>query len=183
MIKKHLFVFVCAFSSFAVMAQGHKGSVSDCAPMKRGKVCYTDMVEMPGLSRDKLFDLIDVWARNNYGKDVFMSNVNSNKLKRTVLVSSKVELLLNDSTKTFLSYKMFITCEENKYTSEVRDIVYQYDAKNNKRFKTYRAEEVIADNGASNTASTIKDPVLFCNATFFFVENLFAEVNQSVKLK
>ena len=45
-----------------------------------------------------------------------------------------------------------------------------------KKYKTYPAENVIANNGKSNTIALIKDPLLFCNATFFFAENLFADV-------
>ena len=47
---------------------------------------------------------------------------------------------------------------------------------NEKKYKTYPAENVIANNGKSNTIAVIKDPLLFCNATFFFAENLFGEV-------
>lgn len=180
MMKKY-WIILFLLSSVFVIAQGNKGDVKDCAPMKRGKVCYTDEVEVQGMNKQDIFKAIDSWARKTYGKEVFISNVNSDKAKFTVMVSSKVELLLNDSTKTFLTYKMFIACDENKYTSEVRDIIYQYDAKNNKRFRTYKAEDVIADNGLSNTIVAIKDPVLFCNATYFFAENLFGELSNSVK--
>ena len=57
---------------------------------------------------------------------------------------------------------------------------YQYDPQNNKKFKTYSAESVIANNGKSNTVALIKDSKLFCNATFFFVENLFADILDAV---
>lgn len=178
---KHL-VFLFIFSSVLAMSQSNKGAVEDCAPMKKGKVCYTDAVEMKGVDKSTLFNAIDMWAKKNYGKDVFMSNVSSNKNKGTILVSSKVELLLNDSTKTLLRYKMYINCENNNYSCDVTDIHYQYTAKNNRRFKHYAAEEVIADNGKSNTAEAIKDPLLFCKGTFFFAESLFAEVNEAVKI-
>ena len=71
---------------------------------------------------------------------------------------------------------MNIQCFDNRYTIEVSDIVYQYDPKNEKKYKTYPAEEIIANNGKSNRIALVKDPKLFCNATFFFVENLFSEV-------
>lgn len=177
---KKYWVILLLLSSIVAAAQGNKGKTEACAPMKKGKVCYTDEVDVPGKSKQDIFNAIDIWAKKNYGRDVFMSNVNANKSKYTVLVSSKIELLLNDSTKTFLSYKMFITCDENKYSSEMRNLVYQYDAEGDKRFRTYKAEEVIADNGLSNTAATVKDPVLFCNATFFFAENLFGELSSAV---
>lgn len=158
------------------MAQGHKGEAEDCAPMKEGKVCYMDQVDMEGNSQQKLFNAINQWAKKNYGKDYFLSNTTSNKKKGTIFVSSKVELLLNDTDKTILKYKMNIQCYDNQYTIKVSNIVYQYDPNNDKKYKTYAAEEIIANNGKSNRIALVKDPELFCNATFFFVENLFGEV-------
>lgn len=163
------------------MAQGHKGNVDDCAPMKEGKVCYSDDVEIENSSQAELFQSINKWAKKNYGKDYFLSNTTSNKKKGTVFVSSKVELLLNDTDKTIVKYKMRIQCFDNRYTVEVSDIVYQYDPENDKKYKTYPAEDVIANNGKSNTIAIVKDPQLFCNATFFFVENLFGEVFDAVQ--
>lgn len=173
---KKVFLFLCLIIPVLSMAQGHKGKVDECAPMKSGKVCYTDEVEIENTTQGELFKTIDTWAKKMYGKDVFLSNVHSNKSKGTIFISSKVELLLNDTDKTIVKYKMNITCYDNRYTIEATNIVYQYDPENNKKFKTYAAEEVIANNGKSNTIGLIKDPKLFCDATFFFVENLFADV-------
>ena len=174
-MKKILLLIYMMFPVL-VMAQGHKGEVDECAPMKNRKVCYSDDVEIENTSKLEIFNAINAWAKKSYGKDVFLSNVNSNKNKGTIFVSSKVELLLNDTDKTIIKYKMRITCFDNRYTIEASDIVYQYDPLNDKKYKTYKAEDVIANNGDSNTIALIKDPKLFCNATFFFVENLFADV-------
>ena len=70
--------------------------------------------------------------------------------------------------------------DENQLPRQLLLGVYQYDPQNNKKFKTYSAESVIANNGKSNTVALIKDPKLFCNATFFFVENLFADILDAV---
>lgn len=168
-----LLLLMCPLLS---MAQGHKGSVESCAPMKNGKVCYSDEVDVEGMKKGELFNAIDKWAKKTYGKDVFLSSVTSNKSKSTININSKVELLLNDTDKTIVKYKMRIYCHDEKYNIELTDISYQYDPMNDKKYKTYPAENVIANNGKSNTIAVIKDPLLFCNATFFFAENLFGEV-------
>ena len=159
-MKKILLLIYMMFPVL-VMAQGHKGEVDECAPMKNGKVCYSDDVEIENTSKLEIFNAINAWAKKSYGKDVFLSNVNSNKNKGTIFVSSKVELLLNDTDKTIIKYKMRITCFDNRYTIEASDIVYQYDPLNDKKYKTYKAEDVIANNGDSNTIALIKDPKLF----------------------
>lgn len=179
-MKKSILFLLISMFPVLLHAQGHKGEAPDCAPMKNGKVCYTDREEMEGMTRHSIFTAVDKWAKKNYGKDVFLSSVASSKSKGTVSVNSKVELLLNDTDKTLVKYKMKITCEEGAYSVEVSHITYQYDPKQEKKFKTYPAEDVIANNGKSNTITLIKDPQLFCNATFFFVENLFGEVFAAV---
>ena len=168
MIKKTILLLLLICPVLA-MAQGHKGSVE-------GKVCYSDEVDVEGVKKGELFKAIDKWAKKNYGKDVFLSSVNSSKSKGTIFINSKVELLLNDTDKTIVKYKMRIYCHDEKYNVELTDISYQYDPNNEKKYKTYPAEDVIANNGKSNTIALIKDPLLFCNATFFFAENLFADV-------
>lgn len=175
-MKKNILFLLILMCPVLALAQGHKGSVESCAPMKEGKVCYSDEVDAEGMKKGELFNAIDKWAKKIYGKDVFLSSVTSSKAKGTININSKVELLLNDTDKTIVKYKMRIYCFDEKYNIELTDISYQYDPKNEKKFKTYLAENVIANNGKSNTISVIKDPLLFCNATFFFAENLFGEV-------
>lgn len=173
---KRVFFLLIMILPVLAMAQGHKGTVEDCAPMKDGKVCYTDSEEMTGKSQTEIFATIHKWAKKNYAKDIFISSISANKSKGTIFIGSKVELLLNETDKTIVKYKMFITCQDESYSVELKDITYQYDPENDKRFKTYPAENVIANNGKSNTVAIIKNPKLFCDATFFFVENLFADI-------
>ncbi|MDR1981715.1 MAG: DUF4468 domain-containing protein [Tannerellaceae bacterium] len=175
MMKKYL-VLLLVICPALVMAQGHKGKVETCAPVKNGKICYTDEVSMPNTTKAGLYNAINAWAKKSYGKDIFLSNHSSNKAKGTIQASSKVELLLNETDKTLVKYKLNITCLDEKYTVEVNEITYQYDANKDKQHKTYKAEDVITNNGKDNKVAAIKDPLLFCNATYFFVESLFADV-------
>ncbi len=147
-MKKILLLIGLIFPALS-MAQGHKGEVEECAPMKEGKICYQDDVEVEA-SKLEIFNAIKVWAKDNYGKDVFLSNMNSDKKKGTIYFSSKVEMLLSDTDKTIIKYKVNITCFDNRYKVEASDIAYQYDPLADKKFKTYKAEDVIANNGKSN---------------------------------
>lgn len=173
---KKLVILLLILLPVLAMAQGHKGSVESCAPMKGGKICYSDEVDMKGMSKLEIFSSIQKWANKYYGKDIFMSNVSANKSKGTIAVNSKVELLLNETDKTLIKYKMKITCLDESYSIEMTNITYQYDPKNEKKYKTYNAESIIAHNGKGNTVVIIKNPKLFCDATFFFAESLFGDV-------
>lgn len=178
---KKVLILILILLPVLAMAQGHKGNVESCAPMKDGKVYYSDEVEVEDMNQAALFNAVDKWAKKNYGKDVFLSSISSSKSKGTVSVNSKIELLLNDTDKTIVKFKMKITCRNESYSIELSNITYQYDPENNKKFKTYAAEDVIANNGKSNTIALIKDPKLFCNATFFFAEQLFSNVFDAVQ--
>lgn len=162
------------------MAQGGKGQASGCAPMVDGKICYVDEVDMDGMSQKKIYEGISRWAKKNYAKDIFLSNVVTNKKKKTVFVSSKVELLLNDTDKTIVGYKLSILCEEGKYKATLTDITYQYDPNGEKKYRNIPAEEVIANEGKGNQIAHIKNPRLFCDATYFFAEQLFGDVFNSL---
>ena len=107
-MKNVLTILLILLFPLLLSAQGKKGSVESCAPMKKGKICYNDDVEMKGVSKTQLFNTINAWAKKNYGKDVFLSNVSSNKNKGTIFISSKVELLLGETDKTIVKYKMYI---------------------------------------------------------------------------
>lgn len=166
---------LCCFS------QGTKGKAEACAPMKDGKVCYTDDIKMNGASQEALYKAISNWAKEMYGKDVFISNVSCNKARKTIFVSSKIELLLNETQKTYLKYKMYISCFDNNYKVEVKNLTFQYDPDNGDKLRSYPAESIIANNGKGNTVPSINDPMLFCNATYFYVEGLLDDVFVAAK--
>ena len=95
-MKKILLLIYMMFPVL-VMAQGHKGEVDECAPMKNGKVCYSDDVEIENTSKLEIFNAINAWAKKSYGKDVFLSNVNSNKF------STKKKVALQNSLGSLIS--------------------------------------------------------------------------------
>lgn len=156
-------------------------SAITCSPVKNGKICYSDEVTVKSLSQNQLFEIINKWAVKNYGSDVFFSNVSSNKSRSTILISSKVELLLGGKESTFLKFRMRIHCHSGSYHIDLTDIVYQYDPLNEKRFKTYPAENVILNEGKGNTVDIIKNPLLFCEATHDYAEKLMGEVYDAVR--
>ena len=56
-------------------------------------------------------------------------------------------------------------CQDKSEEEEGSKMNYQYEPKNEKKYKTYTAESVIANNGESNTVALNKDKKLFCNET------------------
>jgi len=178
-MKKLVLLILLFFSMNIIWASGIEEK--PCAPLKNGKVCYSYDIKANNKSKVKLFEAISKWATKKYGSDLFFSNVSSNKNKGSVLISSKLELLLNDDDKTFIKFKVRIDCHDNRCAMDITDIVYQYDPNEEKRFKVYPAEDVIGNNGTNNKVAIIKDPVLFCNATLFFADGLMNEVVNAIK--
>lgn len=176
---KNKFLLLCIFLPMWFL--GYSQAEETCAPVKNGKICYSDDVTVGNMSKERLYDAINKWAVKAYGTDVFFSNVSSNKARASILISSKMELLLNEEDKTFIKFRMRINCLENRYTVEVTDIVYQYDPLNGRSYKTYPAENVILNEGKNNSVEIIKDPRLFCDATHDFAQKLMAKVFDIVK--
>lgn len=180
MKKRFVFLLLVFFPLFC-FAQENSGRAKPCAPVKEGKICYTDNIKMENASQLSLYRAISAWAKEEYGKDIFISNVSSNNARRTILISSRIELLLNEVEKTILKYKMYISCFDNNYKVEVKELTYLYDPDHGDRLRTYSAEDVIADNGNACKVPSIRDPKLFCDATAFFVEGLFDQVFLAAK--
>ncbi|MDH6534414.1 DUF4468 domain-containing protein [Parabacteroides sp. 52] len=179
-MKRILLLLLILLPSY-LQIQANNEETKTCAPMKGGKVCYSYNVKANNLSKARLYEAIQKWAAKTYGSDIFFSNVSSNKGKGSILISSKVELLLNETEKTFIKFRMRIQCYDDRCTIDITDITYQYDPEKDKRYNVYPAEEVIAENGKKNKVDLIKDPLLFCNATHYFAEGLMTEVVEAIK--
>lgn len=163
------------FLPLALAAQGERGQVTNCAPFKDGRVCYTENVEVQGKSKAELFANINKWSQSTYGMDIFLSNVAANKKAGTLMISSKVELLLENKAKAIIKFRMNINCRENRYEIKVSNIRYQYDPDKNKT-QMFPAEDILINNGKGNKVALVTEPELLCNATFFFVERLYGDV-------
>ena len=77
-MKKILLLIYMMFPVL-VMAQGHKGEVDECAPMKNGKVCYSDDVEIENTSKLEIFNAINAWAKKSYGMDTLLSEFHAQR--------------------------------------------------------------------------------------------------------
>lgn len=137
-------------------------------------------MKLNGSDRAEVFQAFHQWAKKEYGKDVFLSNVSENRSKGTLLISTKIELLLTDEVKTQVKYKLYITCDHNKYTIEARNIKYIYEPELVKRYRIFAAEDVIMDGGKANQSPLIADPQLFCEGTHFYFTNLFTEIHRII---
>lgn len=157
-----------------------KGQEATCSPMKNGKICYSDEVEVKSRNKKQIFDTLNKWAIDTFGTDIFFSNVSANRTRGTILISSKVDLLLNETESTYLKFRLRIHCYDKRYTAEISEIVYQYDPYNDKRIKTYPAEQVILREGKGNSVAIVKDPLLFCEATHDYAEKLLGEIFDAV---
>lgn len=65
---KKIFIALLLLFPVLVSAQGHKGSVEACSPMKNGKIYYEDQVDMDGMSQNTIFKGISKWAKTITGK-------------------------------------------------------------------------------------------------------------------
>jgi len=179
---KTRFFLLCFLLPVWLTANSQTEATATCSPVKGGKICYSDEVASVH-TESRLFAIINEWANDSFGLDIFYSNVSSNKNRGTVLVSSKMELLLNETERTYIKFRLRINCYDRRYTAEITDIVYQYDPYNDKRIKTYPAESVILNEGRDNSVAIIKAPQLFCEATHDFAEKLLGEIFDATKGK
>ncbi|MDH6313455.1 hypothetical protein M2137_002245 [Parabacteroides sp. PFB2-10] len=184
-MKKYFCLFLLVFLP-AVLSAGERGLGSmeeeyTCSPVKNGKICYSDDVSLRTISKGRLFAIINAWAHDNYGTDFVYSNVSANKNKGSILISSKVELWLSERESTMMKFRVRIQCYDNRYTIDISDISYQYNPTKARSVKSYPAESVILNEGKGNRVDIIKNPLLFCEATYYFADKLMGLIYDEVK--
>ena len=172
-MKKYLLLIIMLLPVYTI-AQTNRGN--DCSPVIGGKICYTDEVDMKGVSCEIIYDNINAWAAERFGRDIFLSNVTTDKERNSFFIHSKMELMLNEVQKTMIKFDLNIACFNEKYTTSLTNIAYEYDPTNGTNYKIFPAEHVIGKQGKANTLDFVKDPELFCNATLFFAQNIFDEL-------
>ena len=79
---KRLLVYMLALFPVLTFAQGQKGEIKECAPMKNGKVCYRDTVHVRDMDKKQIYETLHKWldklhkARNKkYGDEIKKSEL------------------------------------------------------------------------------------------------------------
>lgn len=153
MTRLILYIF-CSLISISGFSQVVKlGESFSDVPMVQGKVVF--LKEIPakkGFSTDANYNVLKDWAKNNYGRDPFISSVRYDTRNKEIIAKSRIELLLPANTKgvrekMIMRYRVNTFLFEDKCVLEITDISYMYqNTKGDQTLpKIVRAEDFITD--------------------------------------
>lgn len=183
-----LFTVCCLFSitSFAqVIRQGDK--FSEVFEVE-GKVVFLKEIQVKeGLSVGGNYAILKGWAKENYGKDPFVSSVRYDDDNNEIIAKSRVELLLPASSsgtreKMVMRYRVNAFIFQGKCVLEITELVYLYDNPKNDKLlpKVIRAEDFITNKAISPNdhlsemrTNTRKSTLFFLNEVAKGLESKF----------
>lgn len=177
---KQLFLFI----SLLIMSCSLQAQVPNFvkefkeAPIESGKVVFSRSVSLKQ-SDDSSYQALRIWARNNYGKDPFISSLRYNNDGKSITARSRIELLLptnsaGEREKVTMRYRLDISTIGNLCIIKYSNISYMYENPNKNALlpKLTKAENMItADAIASDEtlkeirSNTLKSTLYFINQT------------------
>jgi hypothetical protein len=128
-------------------------------PLENGKVVFRRELKLNSANEEANFEALRVWARDNYGKDPFISSVRYDRKNMLITAKSRIELLLplnskNIREKIVMRYRIDVNLVGKQCTVVFREISFLYEnpMKTTILPKISKAEAIISDQ-----AITIQD--------------------------
>ncbi|WP_029903843.1 DUF4468 domain-containing protein [Prevotella sp. 10(H)] len=184
-MNKFLLISLCAIVSVLAYAQEDKKYLAGAVPEVDGRVVFSKSIAVKNpISDADLFDLMNNWATENYGKS------DNKDLNNRVLLSNKDELDIACQGAEFLvfrknafvldqakfMYQLILNTENGSCLATIRSIKYEYSDS-----KSYLpAEEMITDKVAVNKKGDKLNRYYdkFRTQTIDNVEEIFASIDK-----
>lgn len=148
-----LILFVPVFLS----AQEDNRYLAGAVPEKDGKVVFSTDLSLPGYSKDRVYDLMQEWANQQFNTRE-RRVVYTDRQKGEIACISEEYLIFSSTAlsldRTLVSYRVTIECENEAAHVELTGIQYEYSVSYQREPEKYRAEQWITDKYALNKSKT-----------------------------
>lgn len=136
-----------------LVAQEDSKYLAGAVPMADGKVVFQKEFDLPGASKDRIYDRMHAWIEAKMAANANKSRVVYTDKEKGQIVASAEEFLVFSSTalsldRAMMYYQVTITCQAAKCLVEVDRIRYHYQD------DKLTAEEWISDDVALNKTKT-----------------------------
>lgn len=155
-MKRHILFLLFAVIAITLNAQVDSKYLKGAVPEIEGKVVFSEAIVADGsISNEKIFELMNTWAQNNYASTTNSKQriLLSNATDRTIACKGEKDIIFKQSAlsldKTTMSYQLILQIESGKCLATIKNIKYDYYDKGSSK-KLYAAEEMISDNAALN---------------------------------
>lgn len=183
-MKKLLFIIALCLPLLG-MAKDKKDNsnpkyLSGAVTLTDGKVTFTQEIKTPGLSKDKLYDLMYAWAQKRFQSegDLHSQVAYTNKEEGDIAATAEEYMVFSSSAisldRTRVYYQFLINVQDEVCRLTMTRIRYWYE-ENRDGGERYSAEEWITDDMALNKKKTKLAPICgkFRRETIELKEDLF----------
>lgn len=181
---------ICTLFSLIGFAQiTRQGQIFTTIPVVDNKVVFIrEVPQKKGLSSEASYNIIRDWAKNNYGRDPFISSIRYDAKNLEIIAKSKVELLLPSNSngvreKMIMRYRINVFIFQNKCVMEVTEISYLYEnTKYNSSTlpKVIRAETFISDNAVGIQDELRELRINTRKSTLYFLNELAKDFEKQI---
>lgn len=146
-----------------------------------GKVVFLKEIQLKEpLAVEKNYEILQEWAKVNYGKDPFISSIRYDSKNHEIIAKSKIELVLPIDTrgvreKMVMRYRLNAFLFQGKCILEITDISYLYenaDSANQPFPRIVRAESFITDKKLEEIGTHLEFKQNARKSTLYFLNEL-----------
>ncbi|OJU56662.1 MAG: hypothetical protein BGN96_14285 [Bacteroidales bacterium 45-6] len=178
---KHVYTLltVLAFLHFQSASADQPVSLS----VKQGKVVLEKELDLD-INDKGAYEILRMWAKDNYGRDPFISSVRYDNLGKFITAKSRIELLLppdskNVREKVVMRYRVDASIVNGKCVISFREMSYLYENPLKPDFlpKISKAEDLITDQALSLDDSQSELRSNIRKSTLYFVNQTCQELD------
>ncbi len=171
-----------------VWAQTDAKYLAGAVPVVDGRVTFTQTINVPGLTKDVLFNYLDTWAKEQFkAMDGFPNNrlISEDAATGEIGAIGEAYVVFSNSVlsldRTRMYYQFTAKCSDGKCQMTISRIRYLYNEARNGG-ERYTAEEIITDETGLNKKKDKLARVIgkFRRETIDYKDNLFKSVSTSI---
>lgn len=155
-MKKRILFLLFTVITISLNAQVDSKYLKGAVPEVDGKVVFSKTIKVDNpISDEKIFELMNTWAQNNYGSSTNSKQriLLSNATDKTIACRGEKDLIFKNSAlsldKTEMSYQFILQIESGACIATIKNIKYNYYDKGSSK-ALFPAEEIISDEAALN---------------------------------
>ncbi|MBP1618322.1 MAG: putative rane protein [Bacteroidetes bacterium] len=180
---KYIFTLLAVFAFTISYAQASSAEEQSSILVKQGKVVLEKELDLI-IDSKSAYQILRLWAKDNYGRDPFISSVRYDNQGKFITAKSRIELLLppdskNIREKIVMRYRIDASIANGKCVVTFREIAYLYENPQKPHFlpKISKAEELITDQALSlkDSQSELRSNVR--KSTLYFISQTTQELD------
>lgn len=175
---------VCALTSVAQITK--QNELFETVPIIEGKAVFIKEVAPKKVEIEDAYSLIESWARDNYGRDPFISSARFDAVKKEVVAKSRIELLLPENSKgvrkkMIMRYRIDSFIKEDKCVLQITELSYLLENSRERKLpRVIRAEDFITASKVLEVDELQELRVNTRKSTLFFLNELSKEFEKAL---